>query len=442
MVELSRRMGLFHLTMYGVGLILGAGIYVLVGKAAGLAGGSVWISFVFAAIAAIFAGLSYSELSSLFPKAAAEYIFIKRAFKNNFFAFIIGWLVIVTSIITAATVSVGFAGYFLQFINIPMVITAIVLIGILSFVNYFGIRESSWMNTVFTIVEVSGLVIIIVIGFTVTEPIQVDYFEFPNGFSGTILGFVLIFFAFIGFESMVNVAEEVMIPSRTIPKAIILSIIITAIIYILVSVSAIRVLNWEELGNSVAPLASIADKAFGKTGNTILSLIALFATANTVLISLVAGSRIFYGMAREGSLPSIFSRIHQKTRTPWISVIIIMIVSIGFSLVGNIVIIANITVFAVVITFASVNLAVIVLRYTEPSMKRPFKVPINVKNFPILPLLGFIISVYMTFQFQLEVVLVGLGIIAIGSIIYIIYTKKHSITDISDNKLSSSNDRK
>lgn len=441
LTELSRRMGLFHLTMYGVGLILGAGIYVLVGKAAGLAGGSVWISFVFASIAAIFAGLSYSELSSLFPKSAAEYIFVKRAFKNNFFAFVVGWLVIITTIITAATVSVGFGGYFLQFFNIPIVITAIVLIGILSFVNYFGIRESSWTNIIFTIIEASGLIIIIVIGFTVTEPIQVDYFESPNGLSGIVLGFVLIFFAFIGFESMVNVAEEVKNPSKTIPKAIVLSIVITAIIYILVSVSAVRVLNWEELGNSVAPLANIADKTLGSTGNTLLSAIALFATSNTVLISLIAGSRIFYGIAKEGSLPAIFGKIHQKTKTPWVAIIVIMLVSMGFALVGDIVLIANITVFAVVITFASINLAVIVLRYTESNLIRPFRVPLNIRNFPILPLIGFIISVYMAFQFQLEVILVGLGIIAVGAIIYIVYTKKRN-SSILDDKSTSSNDCK
>lgn len=438
MAELSRRMGLFHLTMYGVGLILGAGIYVLVGKTAGLAGDSVWLSFVFAAIAAVFAGLSYSELSSLFPKAAAEYVFIKKAFKNNFFAFIIGWLVIITGIITAATVSVGFGGYFLQFVDLPIVVTSIILIAILSIVNYIGIRESAWANTVFTVIEASGLVMIIVIGFTITEPVQVNYLDFPNGLSGTILGFVLIFFAFIGFESMVNVAEEVKNPSKTIPKAIVLAITITAVIYILVSVSAVRVLSWEELGTSLAPLANIADKAFGETGNTILSSIALFATANTVLIALVAGSRIFYGMSREGSLPKAFGKIHSKTKTPWIAVIIIMAAAMGFTLVGDIVIIANITVFAVVITFASVNLAVIVLRYTEPNIVRPFRVPLNVKNFPILPLFGFIISGYMALQFQTEIILVGLGIIGVGALVFILYEKSRGniTSNLSDDNKS------
>jgi len=136
MSELKRGMGLFHLTMYGVGLILGAGIYVLIGEAAGFAGDSVWIAFVLGSIVALFAGLSYAELSSIFPKAAAEYTFVKNAFKNNFFAFIIGWLTAITSMIMAATVALGFGGYFSEFLNIPIVISAIALIGILSIINF------------------------------------------------------------------------------------------------------------------------------------------------------------------------------------------------------------------------------------------------------------------------------------------------------------------
>jgi len=209
MIELKRGMGLFHLTMYGIGLILGAGIYVLIGEAVGLAGDSIWIAFVLGSIVALFAGLSYAELSSIFPKAAAEYTFIKNAFKNNFFAFIIGWLTAITSMITAATVALGFGGYFAEFLNIPITISAIVLIGVLSLINFIGIRESSWTNTIFTIIEASGLILIIIIGFTISEPEQVNYFESPTGFTGIIIAFVLIFFAFVGFEDMANVAEEV-----------------------------------------------------------------------------------------------------------------------------------------------------------------------------------------------------------------------------------------
>jgi APA family basic amino acid/polyamine antiporter len=414
-------MGLFHLTMYGVGLILGAGIYVLIGEAAGFAGNSMWISFLLGTVVALFAGLSYAELSALYPKAAAEYTFVKNAFKNHFFGFIIGWLTAITSIIVAATVALGFGGYLTQFVDLPIVIGAILLIGILSIVNFIGIKESAWANTIFALITAAGLVLIIFLGFTI-EPVEsIDYFEAPNGTTGIILAFVLIFFAFIGFEDMANVAEEVKRPRKTIPRAIILSVVITGVIYILVSLSVVRILNWEELAASSAPLADVAHSVLGINGSVTLSLIALFATASTVLITLVAGARILYGMAKSDSLPQSLSRIHPKTKTPWIAVIVILITSVGFSFVGDIVIIANIVVFAVVITFAAINLAVIVLRYTEPVLERPFKVPINIGKFPILPLFGFGATVYMSLQFEIEIIIVGIAIIGIGAIFYKIW---------------------
>ena len=424
MSELKRHMGLFQLTMYGVGLILGAGIYVLIGEAVGFAGDSVWIAFILGSSVALFAGFSYAELSSIFPRAAAEYVFVKNAFKSNFFAFLIGWLTSITSIITAATVSLGFGGYFAEFVDIPIIISAIGLLVVLSIVNFVGIRESAWTNTIFTIIEASGLILIIVIGFTFSNPEQVNYLESPSGFTGVVIAFVLIFFAFIGFEDMANIAEEVKKPKKTIPRAIILSVVISGIIYILVSLAVVRVVNWEEIATSAAPMALVAEKGLGAEANILLSSIALFAITNTVLITLVAGARMFYGMAREKVFPQILKRVHFKTKTPWIAVIVILVASIAFTLIGDIVIVANIAVFAIVITFASINLAVIVLRYTEPDIERKFRIPINIGKFPILPLFGLGISVYMAFQFQIEVVLVGVAIIGIGGIFFMVSNNK------------------
>ena len=427
MSELRRHMGLFQLTMYGTGLILGAGIYVLIGEAAGFAGDAVWVSFVLGSIVALFAGFSYAELSSLFPKVPAEYVFIKNAFKNNFFAFLIGWLIAIASIITAATVALGFGGYFSEFVNIPIVISAIGLLVVLSIVNFVGIRESAFTNTIFTIIEISGLILIIVIGFTFTNPEPVNYIDSPSGFTGIAAAFLLVFFAFIGFEAIANISEEVKKPKKTLPRAIVLSVAISGMIYILVSLAVVRVVNWEELATSSAPFALVAEKALGSEAHVLLSSIALFAITNTVLITLVTGSRIFYGLAREQIFPVILKKIHFKTKTPWVAIIVIMGASIVFTMIGDIVIVANIAVFAIVITFASVNLAVIVLRYTEPDIERKFKVPINIKKFPILPLFGFGTTVYMIMQFEIEVVLVGLAIIGIGVIVYVFL--KNSKTD-------------
>ena len=424
MSELKRHMGLFQLTMYGVGLILGAGVYVLIGQAAGFAGGAIWISMLLGVILALFSGLSYAELTSIFPKAAAEYIFVKRSFKNNFLAFIVGWLTATTSVISAAVVSLGFGGYVAEFVNLPIVVSGIVLLGVLSLVNFIGIKESSWTNTIFTIVEASGLILIIVIGFTYDAPQQVDYFVSPTGLTGIVLAFTLIFFAFIGFEDMANVAEEVKNPKKILPRAIILSVVITGIIYILVSIASVRVVNWHDLGMSIAPMADVADTALGARGHVILSGIALFATTNTVLIILVAGARIFYGMAKENSLPAFFGMVHSKRKTPWIAVLGIMLAAIAFTLMGDIAVVAKIAVFATLVTFAMVNLSVIVLRYTESDLQRPYKMPLNVGKFPVLPLFGLAITVYMLIQFEMDVLFISAAILAVGVVLYVLYLKK------------------
>ena len=424
MTSLSRHIGLFHLTMYGVGLILGAGIYVLIGEAAGFAGNTLWISFILGGIVAAFAGLSYSELTALFPRAAAEYVFVKEGFRSDFIGFIVGWLTILTSIIVAATVALGFGGYMEELTNIPIIISALAILGILSFVNFIGIKESAWANTIFAIITIAGLGIIIVIGFSFPMETEIDYFENPLGFSGIILAFVLVFFAFIGFEDMANVAEEVKRPQKTIPRAIMLSVLITTIIYIFVSFASIRIVGWEQLAESSAPLAFVAEQRLGNQGHFVLSIIALFATASTILITLVAGARIFYGMARDGSLPNKLALIHHKTKTPWLAVILIFVTAIGFSFIGDIVIVANIVVFAVVVTFAMINLSVILLRYTRPDLERPYRVPVNVGKFPILPLFGLGATIYMGFQFEFEIVLAGLGILASGVVFYFIYNRR------------------
>ena len=424
MSSLSRHIGLFHLTMYGVGLILGAGIYVLIGEAAGFAGNALWISFILGGVVAAFAGLSYSELTALFPRAAAEYVFVKEGFRSDFIGFIVGWLTILTSIIVAATVALGFGGYMEELTNIPILISALAILGILSFVNFIGIKESAWANTIFAIVTIIGLGIIIVIGFLSPMETEIDYFENPVGFSGIILAFVLVFFAFIGFEDMANVAEEVKRPQRTIPRGIMLSVLITTIIYIFVSFASIRIVGWEQLAESSAPLAFVAEQRLGNQGHFVLSVIALFATASTILITLVAGARIFYGMAKDGSLPSKLALIHHKTKTPWLAVILIFATAIGFSFIGDIVIVANIVVFAVVVTFAMINLSVILLRYTRPELERPYRVPVNVGKFPILPLFGLGATIYMGFQFELEIILAGLGILVSGVVFYFVYNRR------------------
>ena len=281
MVKLKKELGLFEVTLAGIGVILGAGIYALIGIASGIAGNALWLSFVIGAVIAMLTGLSYAELSSMFRRDSGEFDYIESAF-NRKMALFIGLVIIFAGIVTAATVALGFAGYFSALFNTPVIYVAILLTLILSLLNYYSIKDSSWFNTIATFIETIGLLIIIVLGIKYIG--KVDYFEMPNGFNGVLQATALIFFAFLGFDNIIKLAEETKDPQKTIPKAVILSIIISSIIYILVAISAVSIVGWQTLSASKAPLADVAASSFGGIAFLVLAIIALFSTSNTILI--------------------------------------------------------------------------------------------------------------------------------------------------------------
>ena len=229
--SLKRRISIFGITAYGVGNVLGAGIYALIGEVVGITGNLSWLAFILASISGAFTGLSYAELSAMYPKSAAEFVYTEEAFKIRIVSFILGWIIIFSGILSAATVSLGFAGYiadlFLIDIYIVKVIIAVGLILILSVINFVGIRASTWMNILFTLIEASGLIFIIIIGIPFFG--TVNYFEMPSSSSPFVLfsAVSLIFFAYIGFEDIANMAEEVKNPNKNLPRAIIYSLTIT-----------------------------------------------------------------------------------------------------------------------------------------------------------------------------------------------------------------------
>ena len=411
--ELRRKVGLLGLTAYGVGMILGAGIYALIGSAAGIAGNSVWISFLLGAFISSFTGLSYAELSSTIPKAAAEYFYAKEVFKGELAPFLIGWIIIFTEIVSTSTVALGFAGYFKGLFEVPMVLTSLILIILLSLLNFVGIEESSRLNIIFTLIEVAGLSLIVVLGVPYLG--RVDYFQAPEGIQSILRASTLIFFAYLGFEDIVNLAEESKNPERNIPKALIFSVIITALFYLFVAVAAISITDWQELGSSCCPLAYAASKALGQSAFLVMSAIALFATSNTVLILLIVTSRMIYGMARDGSLPHDLSKV-SKRGTPWLAILTVMVLSSFFVLFGDIEFVAGITNFGTFITFASVNLSAILLRYRRPEWKRPFKTPMTIGKLPLIPLLGLLSCGLMVTQFQTNVIALSVLTILIGAI--------------------------
>ncbi len=414
--SLKRRIGLFEATTFGVGIILGAGIYALIGPATGTAGNAVWAAFIIGAIISSFTGLSYAELSTMYPKAAAEYVYAKRAFGNEFWAFLLGWLIIFAGIVAASTVAIGFAGYLKSFINVPISVIAVLLIGGLSVISLSGIEESARLNILFTGIEILGLALIIVLGMK-SFP-NVNYLESHSGLQGVLGASALIFFAYLGFEDIVNIAEEMEDPIKSIPRALILSVLFTTIFYVLIAISVVSLANWRELGGSEAPLAYAASMVLGEKAFLTLSVIALFATANTVLILLIVGSRMVYGMAKGGSLPKRFTSIHRGRGTPWIAVITVMMLSMIFATLGDLRLIAGITNFAAFAIFASVNFSLIWLRYKKPKLERPFKVPFNIGKFPVLPCLGLMSCVLLVFQLDLLAVVLGLVTFMIGGIAY------------------------
>jgi len=411
MHKLKRTLSLFEAIMYGIGVIVGVGVYTLIGKASGFAGNAVWLAFVLGSFIAVCTGLSYAELSSMFPKSSADYYYIMKAFNNRILAFLVSWLLIFAGLMGVATVSRGFSGYAKGLASADETILSILLIIFISFVAIRGIKVSSVLNILLVTLTVSGL--LIVIGFGMKHFGSVNYFYSPYGINGVLIAAPIIFFAFLGFENIVSIAEETKSPRKNIPRAIIGSIAITTILYILVSLSIVSLVGWETLANSNAPLALAVERE-SSLGSFIVTLIALTATSSTVLGLVIYLSRIIYGIAKEGSLPKFLTLVHPKYKTPWAAIILVAVFSILFLFLGDIVATASLATFSTLTAFIAVNLAVIRLRKYD--IRRKFKVPMNFRNLPIPSLLGILLCCFMLSNVTLDVFKIGLLIILAGLI--------------------------
>lgn len=410
-VPLRRILGLFEVTVSGIGIILGAGIYVLIGQAAGLCGNAVWLAFAGAAVIALLTGLSYAELSSIFPRAGAEYDYVKNAFGADA-AFVTGWLVFLSGILAAATVALGFGGYFHALTGIPIVLSAAILIAALTLILLQGVRETVRVAVISAIIEAAGLVIIIATGLPFFG--SVSYGELPQGFPGLFAATALIFFAFQGFESMVKFSEETIAPESTIPKALILALAISLVLYVLTAIAAVSVAGWQQLAASTAPFADIVSGPLGTDGVAVIIVIALFATANTVLMSLYASSRLLYGMAGSSPRTAAIARVHPGRRTPWIAIVLCGALAAVLLVAGDIAFIASVTNFTLFITFIAINAAVIVLRYHSPGAPRAFRVPGSVGRLPLVPVGGILSCIFLISAQEPLVLVSGLGLTALG----------------------------
>jgi basic amino acid/polyamine antiporter, APA family len=407
---LKRTLGLPSLFLYGLGAILGAGIYSVLGAAAGRAGEGVWLSFLLSALLALVTSLAYAELSTAYPRAGAEYVYLRRALPaHRWAAFAAAVMMAASSAATAATVSLAFAGYLGGFIQLPQIAVAAALLAALTAVAIWGIRQSAWMSALFTLIEAGGLVLFIVVGAR-TEGFGEALAAQPSW--GLFGGASLVFFSFLGFENIANLAEEAKKPERDLPRAILLSLGAATVLYVLVALAAVALIDPAELAESDAPLAAAVAKASPRLVGA-LGGVALFATTNTALSSIISGSRLLYGVSRGGDLPQRVGAVLGKRRTPWVATLIVAAVAGALVPLGKVAVVASVSSFAALLAFASVNVAVIALRYREPDRERPFRVPLTVGRFPLLPAFGAVSSLALLTQLERDALIGGAVLLAV-----------------------------
>jgi APA family basic amino acid/polyamine antiporter len=431
MAELTRSLGLWTATGIGIGAIIGTGIFVLIGVASGLAGPSVILSFLIAGVVALLSGLSAAELSSFITETGASYIYTTKAF-GAFPGFIVGWMKSFDYIVGASAVSLGFAAYLTYFIGIPPLNATLVAIGtiwplFLMLLNLRGMKEASGANNALVILKVSALVLFIVAGgyYLVSHGDYSNYSPFfPEGIKGMLSGAAIIFFAFIGFNTVAMVAEEVKDPERNVHRAIILSFVICTLLYIGVAIVAVGLVNWQVLGMSKAPLEFALSVA---TSNPLflkfVAVSALFATTSVILSSIIGASRALFAMARQGVIPGVLAKISSRgipSLTVLLSGLVISLIVLLTN--ANLTWLASIFNFGTLLTFFFINASLLQLRRTMPDANRQFKVPL----YPYTPILGLLSCVALAFFLNINAIIASAGWVSVGVLAYVINQRREN----------------
>ncbi len=394
--ELKRTLNLPLLVFYGLGTMIGAGIYVLVGAAAGRAGIYAPMAFIAAAIGIAPTAASYAELAGRFPVSAGEAAYVRGGFKSRGMSILTGWLVIISGIVASAAIAIGCAGYIRTFFDIPQPIVVTGVIVTMGLVAIWGILESVLITALFTIIEAGGLIVLIGLGFfsdsdfVARIPDTLPPLDDLLIWGGIANAGLLAVFAFIGFEDMVNVAEETKRPQITLPWAILLTLGITTILYTLVTTVAVLTVPPDELAKSEAPISMVYEKLTG-TSPVVISAIAVFATLNTILVQFIMASRVVYGMARQDTMPRIFAGVNRHTRTPLLATIAVVIASLSLALAIQLEQLAELTSQFVLVIWVLANGALILLKLRgDPAPANIFIVPLWVPVAGLLFGLAFI----------------------------------------------------
>ena len=409
--RLHRTIGPVGASLSGIGIVLGAGIYVLIGEAASEVGSGAWLAFFVGAVLAAATGLSYAELTSTIPEAAAAAAFAGESFGPRV-GFVTGWMDVVVNLIGAPAVALGFAGYFSSLIGGDEVLVAVLTIGLCALIAIIGVGETIRLASLFALIEAGGLILVIVVGVPFLG--DANLLQFDHGAAGLLAGAALVFFAYEGFEEIATLSEEVENPTRNIPLALLIAISVTTILYVTVTAVAVSVVPTAQLAGDSSPLASVVRVATNDRVADALSVVALFATFNTVLLLLATGPRAMYGMARRRLLPAVVGSVWAARGTPWIAILASAAVAVGFAVTGDIGFVAQVTNFAVFILFIVVNAAVIRLRFSQPDRRRPFRLRPTVGRVPLIPVVGLGGALLLSGFMAREAFLVGLLALALG----------------------------
>ncbi|WP_231126909.1 APC family permease [Motilibacter aurantiacus] len=378
---LKRVMGRRMLLLFIVGDILGAGIYTLTGKVAGEVGGAIWLPFLVAFVLAFLTATAYAELVGKYPKAAGAALYVNRAFGRPFVTFMVAFTVMASGITSASAAARGFGGdYLAEFVTLPVVLVAVGFVLLLAAVNLLGTKESVRVNLVLTLIEVSGLLLVIVVG--VAALLQgdgdtaraTDFSAEGGAVLGVLGGAALAFYALIGFEDSVNMAEEVEEPQSTFPRALFLGLAITGVVYLAVALVATLLVPTDELAGSTGPLLEVVRAGGIDVPAKAFAAIALVAVTNTALLNMLMASRVVYGMANEGIVPRALATVHSTRHTPWLAISATTAVALVLVATGDLAGLADTTVLLLLLVFAAVNVSVLVLR-RETVGHRHFRAP-------------------------------------------------------------------
>ena len=424
--KLARRVGPAMLLFFIVGDILGGGIYALAGEVGVETGGAIWTGFLAAFVLAALTACAYAELVSKYPRAGGAALYVNRAFNRPFLTFMVAFVVMASGITSASTLARGFAGDALaEFVDIKVIPVAIAFLLVVALVNLRGIAESVRLNAFLTCVEVGGLLLIVVIGVAALGESGSDFgrnLEFKEGVSplfAVISGAGLAFYALIGFEDSVNIAEEVQRPSRNYPRILFTGLAIAGLLYMAVTLLASAAVPTDELASSSAPLVEVGQQGPLGVSPDVFAAITLFALANGALINMIMASRLVYGMSEEGIVPGFFGRVLQGRRTPITAIIFTTVLGLILVSTGDLGDLADTTVLLLLIAFTAVNISVLVLRRDEVNDEH-FRAP------TIAPILAAIASVVLIIDNEGEVFLRAGLLLALGVVLWLVaYASGH-----------------